>query len=147
MDSRKIFRRAQVGYKTSIPGVFGGRWVHRVPLRGVCEIFLKTIESKPNKKSKKITQKFFPKNRYQGVSQSCSARLRQQKWTIQTHSFSKHPKKFESGKYKYIFGSTKVDGKSEKIRSWPKAALSAGLCPSTLRYRVELVWRTATRIC
>ena len=32
-----------------------------------------------------------------------------QKWTIQTHSFSEHPKIFESTKYKYIFGSTEVD--------------------------------------
>ena len=31
-----------------------------------------------------------------------------QKWTIQTHSFSEHPKNFESTKYKYIFGSMEV---------------------------------------
>ena len=49
-----------MGYKTSIPGVFGGRWAHRAPLRGVSEFFLKTIESKPNKKSKKNYPKSLP---------------------------------------------------------------------------------------
>ena len=38
--------------------------------------------------------------------------LKLQKWTIQSHSFSKHLKIFESVKYKYIFGSPEVEGKS-----------------------------------
>ena len=37
--------------------------------------------------------------------------LKPQKWTFQTHSFSKHSKILESTKYKYIFGSTEVEEK------------------------------------
>ena len=32
------------------------------------------------------------------------------KWTIQTHSFSKHPKKIESSKYKYFLARRKLEG-------------------------------------
>ena len=49
-----------------------------------------------------------------GVLKRCSMPQRLQKWTTQTHSFSKNPKFSKSVHEKYFFGSVKVDGNSGK---------------------------------
>ena len=57
-----------------------------------------------------------------------------QKWTIQTHSFSEHPKIFESTKSKYIFGSMEVDEKSknsENSAAWLISDTYQDVCRAT----------------